>query len=428
MSLDRRLRDELSLIPADLHVNLDDALRQVVTGATRRRYVQKALGGVTLVLVAVVAFSAFRSLESNRVETVTDPPPSQKEHLEPQPDGTLNEGTGLTGPSIGLGRSQTGSTPVKAGRPSGAVSGSGSGGGPSLSGQDVAGPYRLAFVSTRNGGTNIFVMNEDGSGQTNVTNNTAVNTSPDWSPEGSRLAFASGGRPDHDSSQIYLMDADGANQSRLTSFNPGGVVRVRPTWAPDRTRIAVTSGGRYQGCEAFGDCAYVRTFNPDGSDERILTSGWAQRYSPDARRMALLDLGGSHEAATCDGTFVPTCAGMVYILDLETMQRRELGVYANSLAWSPDGGRIALGYSPTPVSNTVRIAVMNEDGSGLQMLTAEGTVDTQPAWSPDGRRIAFATSRHGNYEIYVMDATGQNQRRITNVSGTDSLPAYAPRR
>jgi dipeptidyl aminopeptidase/acylaminoacyl peptidase len=62
----------------------------------------------------------------------------------------------------------------------------------------------------------------------------------------------------------------------------------------------------------------------------------------------------------------------------------------------------------------------------LTRLTFSPGNDALPALSPDGRKIAFSSKRDGNTELYVMDADGQNQKRITNNSALDYMPAFSP--
>jgi hypothetical protein len=76
-------------------------------------------------------------------------------------------------------------------------------------------------------------------------------------------------------------------------------------------------------------------------------------------------------------------------------------------------------------SSAGKIGTIYADGGGLTWLTDTGT-DIDPSWSADGEKIAFASSRDGNYEIYVMDASGANQTRLTNDAAADTQPSWSP--
>ena len=78
--------------------------------------------------------------------------------------------------------------------------------------------------------------------------------------------------------------------------------------------------------------------------------------------------------------------------------------------WSPDGKRIA--FSSNRDGN-LEIYVMNADGSQQTRLTNNSSFDDYPAWSPDGKRIAFTSYRDRKYEIYVMNADGSGMRQLT---------------
>ena len=72
---------------------------------------------------------------------------------------------------------------------------------------------RIAFVSRRDGNSEVYVMNADGSGQRNLTRNAAFDNRPAWSPDGQKIAFVSGQGRD---AVVYVMNADGSGQRSLT--------------------------------------------------------------------------------------------------------------------------------------------------------------------------------------------------------------------
>ncbi|MEE8575969.1 MAG: DPP IV N-terminal domain-containing protein, partial [candidate division Zixibacteria bacterium] len=72
------------------------------------------------------------------------------------------------------------------------------------------------------------------------------------------------------------------------------------------------------------------------------------------------------------------------------------------------------------------IYVMNADGTEQTRLTNNTSSDGSPSWSPDGGKIAFASRRDGNWEIYVMNADGTEQTRLTNNNSSDGGPSWSP--
>jgi TolB protein len=72
------------------------------------------------------------------------------------------------------------------------------------------------------------------------------------------------------------------------------------------------------------------------------------------------------------------------------------------------------------------IYLMNADGSNQTRLTNNPASDGWPCFSPDGTKIAFESLRDGDPEIYVMNADGSNQTRITNNPAYDGHPSWGP--
>jgi Tol biopolymer transport system component len=74
------------------------------------------------------------------------------------------------------------------------------------------------------------------------------------------------------------------------------------------------------------------------------------------------------------------------------------------------------------------IYVMNADGSNQQRITFDSSRESDPSWSPDGTKIAFVSDRYGSnqWDILVMNADGSNQQRLTNINSDDISPSWLP--
>src|SRR5438067_1928905 len=177
---------------------------------------------------------------------------------------------------------------------------------------------RIAFVSTRDGNREIYVMASDGSAQTRLTNVPEWDYEPSWSPDGNRIAFVSQrGRCDC----LYVMAPDGSAVTTLTRHDSWWGDR-RPTWAPDGQAIVFT------------------------------------RFLADNVDVYRIAAGGSAETALTHTPFHHT---------------------ARDPQWSPDGSRIAFSTSQ---DGDTEIYVMNADGSVPTRLTNTPGDNTDPSWSP----------------------------------------------
>ena len=96
---------------------------------------------------------------------------------------------------------------------------------------------KIAFMSSRDGDENIYVMDSNGTNQIRITPNTSNETHPVWSPDGLKIAF----RSDRDGNfEIYTMNADGTGQTRLTSKTTWQT-DMYAAWSPDGSKIAFMS-------------------------------------------------------------------------------------------------------------------------------------------------------------------------------------------
>ena len=95
-----------------------------------------------------------------------------------------------------------------------------------------------------------------------------------------------------------------------------------------------------------------------------------------------------------------------------------------SPAWSPGGTMIA--FVRLNASGNGDIWVMNANGSSQRRLTATAMDDRDPQWSPDGSRVVFSSNRSGDFEIYTMDPAGGSLKQLTTNDVDDLDPAWSP--
>jgi len=98
---------------------------------------------------------------------------------------------------------------------------------------------KIVFVSTRDENPEIYTMNADGSEQTRLTHNTAQEAHPVWSPDGSKIAFISN-RAGENEFDVYVMGSNGSEQTRLTRHR-SRVQQSEPAWSPEGDKLAFTS-------------------------------------------------------------------------------------------------------------------------------------------------------------------------------------------
>jgi Tol biopolymer transport system component len=276
---------------------------------------------------------------------------------------------------------------------------------------------KIAFES----GGQIYIINTDGSNPTVLIEG----THPSWSPDGKKIAFTKGSNVEGIGIHIYVMSARGGKPIQLT-YNRSTVDEY-PAWSPDGKKIAFasaplkgTSIGKYD----------IYVINIDGSNLTRLTKegGWDPCWSPDGKKIAFVsnrDGSVNIYIMNADGSNVTQITKMPHYFEWvgsNGVLKGTIEVPAHP-SWSPDGKRIVFSVWFTDR----QIAIINVDGSNLTLLTDSTEFKNDwPKWSPDGKKIAFASTRNGNWDIYVMDASGTNLKRLTDNPAHDCYPSWSP--
>ena len=258
----------------------------------------------------------------------------------------------------------------------------------------------------------IYVMNADGTDQRRITHNPTFDIGPVWSPDGRQIAFHGvqfvGGVPV--SISIFLINADGSGQTELP-----GTCGQFPSWSPDGKQIAF---GTVQGCPAPGE---IFVINVDGTGLTNLTNHPAgdarAAWSPNGQKIAF--------NSNRDGN------GEIYVMNADGTDPIRLTFNAaadQAPDWSPDGRKIV--FQSNRDDPRFDLYVMNADGTEVTRLTFGGGRDLDPAWSPDGREIAFDSDRDHIVEqirqVFVMNADGTDQRPLTALPSENGHAGWGP--
>jgi len=278
----------------------------------------------------------------------------------------------------------------------------------------------IVFQSDRDGNYDLYVMNPDGTDVRNLTIHPASDTGPVPSPDDRRIAFQSNRDGNN---EIYVLDLETGAQSNLTNHPASD---HSPTWSPDGSSIAfVSDRDALLLDEAHGlwtNDIYI--MDSDGSDPRRLTAdnltnGYGSlAWSPDGGSIALC-----LSSFTAFGAYFPLGIQLMNLSDLTlTRLTFDSATIQCDPKWSPDGSQILYVVSGSGFSN---IYVMNADGSSqVNLSTDSSAYDTSPSWSPDGKYILFSSNLGDGYHIHKMDADGTDTFQLTDDPGEETFPVW----
>lgn len=214
------------------------------------------------------------------------------------------------------------------------------------------------------------------------------------------------------SKEIWVMDYDGANQHPLTSLRS---IAITPRWSPDGSRIAFTCFAPYNGLTSAQICMYSMDTGKLVAFPRFRGTNITPAWSPDGAQLIFSSSMQSNPE--------------LYVSDISGGRPKRLTFSngANmSPAWNPKTGQTIAFVSDR--GGTPQLYLMNADGTSTTKLDLpdKGYV-IDPAWSPNGQLLAFSWRRpNDNYDLYIMDAASHQLVELTRDQGRNERPSWAP--
>ena len=268
---------------------------------------------------------------------------------------------------------------------------------------------QIAFVSTRSGNKEVWVMDYDGANQHELTSLHSIALTPRWSPDADRIAFTC--YPTAGSILSAQICVYSTVSSRLLNWPRYRGTNSSPAWSPDGTKLMFMSS-MLGNPELFISEA-------DGSRPKRLTHSTGADTSA-----AWNPKTGQQVAFVSDRGGTP----QLYIMDSDGSEVQKVELtdkgYVIDPAWSPNGQLLA--FSWRRPSGNYDLYVMDIASHALVELTRDAGRNERPSWAPDGRHIVFESTRTGTRQIWSMLADGTEVRQLT-MQGQNESPNWSPK-
>lgn len=214
----------------------------------------------------------------------------------------------------------------------------------------------------------LYIVNRNGMNMRWLTRTDGIESEPSWSPDGSKILFS---RTFENRTDLWTVNVDGTGATNITANLPASMVGIRnPAWSPDGGRIAFVA--------AQGGQHHIWTMNADGSSVAQLTTDEAfnvsPTWSPTGDRIAFTRFNAATPDNGWDVMIVPVTGGSAVRLDLAGDQLNP--------AWSPDGRYFAVQGTSVAGQGQQQLYTLRVDGAGLRLRTVnvEWGGGLTPAW------------------------------------------------
>ena len=258
---------------------------------------------------------------------------------------------------------------------------------------------KVAFGSARDGNREIYIMNPDGTQQTNLTRHKADDVSPAWSPTGEHILFASDRDRFLGSWDLYLMDPNGQNVRPVFGKSAD---RFSPSWSPNGKQIAYAKREHGQYLVYIADI--------DGKNEERVAIGGTPAWSPDGTEIVFVTKAGQERWE-------------INILNMRTRKQKVFfpfearPTWVRSPEWSPSGDKLAFSWYDEVLQKKETVYIVNRDGSALEKIVQNpGRGAVSPVWSPHGDALLY-TQRVANLrsELFKVSLDGTPPKQLVNI-------------
>ena len=276
---------------------------------------------------------------------------------------------------------------------------------------------QIVFATNRNGQkTEIYKMLTDGSGLSRLTTNTFNDFEPNFARDGSRIVFTSD--RNNSRNEIYSMKPDGSDVQRLTNTTGWNTAA---SYSDDGNKIVFIS--KRTGNEK------LFIMDADGSNQiQINTPSYVgyllhPRFDPTGTRIVYDALQGISPTASAHAIFAVNIDGTNHatLTDLVSTQF-QVNIEAS---YSPDGTKILFTSTrDTPDNSSAELYMMNADGTNETRITNTTYREGEPVFNPEGTRIAFHNLTAG--KLYSINLDGSDLQLINGSNTLDLAPSYGP--
>ncbi|MDH5345706.1 MAG: CehA/McbA family metallohydrolase, partial [Gammaproteobacteria bacterium] len=233
---------------------------------------------------------------------------------------------------------------------------------------------------------------------------------PDWSPDGSRIAFV---RYHNDALELHLIDVGTGSITQLTDE---GAANIEPRWSPDGRKLAFVStrdNGRFH--LYVGDVV-EDTLRAEPLFEERVSEIPRYYYSAYDHELSPAWSPDGSEIAYVSNPEIPYGSGAIWRRNADgsgeaRLVRMEETSWRARPDWSPDGGRIA--YASYLGRQWHQLWVTRPEGRAEPFPLSYGDFDiSSPRWSPDGQSIAYISNESGSTGIVIQALVGGERTEV----------------